>query len=91
MPVVVLYEVFKKVRAAIDESRALMAAAHLRQGRIAAVDETVALLGARLSQDLKLPMADALIYATAELHDAVVFTHDAHFDGLPRARYIAKG
>lgn len=90
VPVIVLYEVFKKVRAAMGESRALTVAAQLRQGRVVVIDEALALLGARLSSDLRLPMADALIYATAELHDAEVLTHDRHFEGLPRARYFPK-
>jgi predicted nucleic acid-binding protein len=90
VPAVVLYEVFKKVRASVGEAKALTAASHLRQGRVVPVDEAVALLAGRLSADLRLPMADALIYATAELHDAEVLTHDAHFQGLPRARFIAK-
>jgi predicted nucleic acid-binding protein len=90
VPVIVVYEVFKKVRAAVDESRALTVAAQLRQGRVVVMDEALALLGARLSSDLRLPMADALIYATAELHDAEVLTHDSHFEGLPRARYFPK-
>jgi predicted nucleic acid-binding protein len=91
VPVVVVYEVFKKVRATLGESRALTAVSHLRQGRVVVVDEALALLAGRLSQDLRLPMADAQIYATAELNDAIVLTHDAHFEGLPRARYFAKG
>lgn len=90
VPAVVVYEVFKKIRGTLDESRALMAVAHLRQGRVVVLDEPLALLAARLSQDLRLPMADAMIYATAEAHDAVVLTHDEHFKGLPRARYFAK-
>lgn len=90
VPVIVLYEVFKKLRVATGESRALAVAAQMRQGRVVVLEETVALLGARLSTDLRLPMADALIYATAELHDAAVLTHDKHFEGLPRARCFPK-
>jgi predicted nucleic acid-binding protein len=90
VPAVVLYEVFKKVRASVGEAQALTAASHLRQGRVVPVDEAVALLAGRLSTELRLPMADALIYATADLHDAIVLTHDAHFDGLPRGRFIPK-
>jgi len=37
---------------------------------------------ASLSIDYKLPMADAIIYATARAHQAELITSDAHFSGL---------
>lgn len=33
-------------------------------------------------------MADAIIYATAQLHHATLFTSDAHFTGLPDIAFI---
>jgi len=35
-------------------------------------------------------MADALIYATAILHNATILTQDAHFEGLPQVKYFVK-
>jgi len=35
-------------------------------------------------------MADALIYASAILRHATIFTQDAHFEGLPQVKYFAK-
>ena len=37
-----------------------------------------------------LPMADSLIYATAQLHHAELWTQDAHFEGLAGVKYFAK-
>ena len=37
-----------------------------------------------------LPMADSLIYATAQRHAAELWTQDAHFDGLPGVKYFRK-
>lgn len=37
-----------------------------------------------------LPLADSLIYATAQVHGAQLWTQDAHFDGFPGVRYFAK-
>jgi predicted nucleic acid-binding protein len=37
-----------------------------------------------------LPMADSLIYATAQARGAVVWTQDAHFDGLAGAHYFGR-
>lgn len=39
---------------------------------------------AEISTTHKLAMADAIIYATAELHDADILTLDTHFSGLGR-------
>lgn len=91
MPTVVLYEVFKKIRAHFCEDKAFVAVAQLKLGAIAVVDEAVALLAAKLSSEHKLPMADALIYATAQLRNATVYTQDAHFRELPGVKYSEKG
>ncbi len=90
VPSIVLYEVFKKILLAFDEDKAFQAVARLKQGRVVDVDEAVALYAGRISIEKKLPMADALIYATAILHRATVYTQDAHFLGLPQARVFAK-
>jgi predicted nucleic acid-binding protein len=90
VPSIVMYEVFKKITLAIDENRAFQAIAHLKQGRLAEVDEAVALYAGKVSIEKKLPMADALIYATAILRNATVYTQDAHFEGLPQVKYFSK-
>lgn len=90
VPTVIVYEVFKKITLAFDENRALQAIAQLKHGRVVDVDEAVAIYAAKLSLEKKLPMADALIYATAVLHGATVYTLDAHFEGLAQVRYFAK-
>jgi len=58
--------------------------------RVLPVDEAIALYAGKASIEKKLPMADALIYATAILHEATIFTQDAHFEGLPQVKYFAK-
>ena len=90
VPAVIVYEVFKKVALAFDENRALQAIGQLKQGRVVNVDEAIAIYAGKLSLEKKLPMADALIYATAVLHDATVYTQDAHFEGLAQVRYFRR-
>lgn len=90
VPSVVLYEVFKKLTLAYDENRAFQAIGQLKQGRVVPVDEAIALYAGKASIEKKLPMADALIYATAVLHAATILTQDAHFEGLPQVKYFAK-
>ena len=90
VPAVIVYEVFKKVALAFDENRALQAIGQLKQGRVVNVDEAIAIYAGKLSLEKKLPMADALIYATAVMHDATVYTQDAHFEGLAQVRYFRR-
>lgn len=88
VPAIVVYEVFKKVALDFDEGRALQAVALLKHGRIVDVDEAIAIYAGRLSLEKKLPMADALMYATAIQHGATVYTQDAHFEGLAGVRFF---
>ena len=45
---------------------------------------------ARISSDLKLPLADSVILATAQTYLGVIWTQDAHFKGLEGVRYTEK-
>lgn len=86
-PTICLYEVFKKVNQVADEARALQAIAQMKQGRVVAVDETIALKAASISLKHKLPMADSFIYATVQIFAATLWTQDDHFKDLPRVNY----
>ncbi len=58
---------------------------------VAPLDTRIAIAAGRLSVELKLANADAVIYATAVENDAALLTCDAHFAGLPQVTLIAKG
>jgi predicted nucleic acid-binding protein len=62
----------------------------MQQGRVVELDAELALSAARLSFDLKLPLADSVILATARAHHAIIWTQDADFKGLPGVKYRAK-
>ena len=47
------------------------------------LSEDLALAAAQVSNETKLAMADAIIYATAQAHQAQLVTGDAAFRGLP--------
>ena len=83
VPVICLYEVFKKVNLVANEARSLQAVAQMKQGLIIDVTEDIALSAALISLKHKLPMADSLIYATARAHGATLWTQDEHFLNLP--------
>jgi len=87
VPVICLYEVFKKVNAAADEARALQVVAQMKQGQVVDVTEDIALKAALISLRHGLPMADSLIFATAKARGALLWTQDEHFKHLPGVRF----
>lgn len=90
VPSITLYEVFKIVCRQRGEDAALQAVAMMQQGRVIELSSSIALLGAKLSLDLKIPMADSIILATAQIHDAVLWTQDDDFKRLSGVRYFPK-
>jgi len=90
VPTVSLYEVFKRILLDRSESEALRAIAIMQQAKVIDLDETIALTAAKLSLQFKLPMADALILATAKTYSATLWTQDSDFAGLPDVKYIEK-
>lgn len=90
VPVMTIYEVFKRVLQQVDETAALEAVALMRQGQVVDLDSTTALRAAKLSLDHSLPMADALILATARDHDATLWTQDDDFAEIDGVRYFEK-
>jgi predicted nucleic acid-binding protein len=90
VPVISLYEVFKRVLQQRDEGAALQAVALMRQGRVVDLSETLALSAARLSAEHRLPMADSLMLATARRFEATLWTQDKDFEGIAGVRLRAK-
>jgi len=87
VPTLILYEVFKRIVQQRSENEALQVIAVMQQGRIADLDSRTALSAARISIDHQLPMADSMILATARLNDALLWTQDSHFEGIPNVKY----
>jgi predicted nucleic acid-binding protein len=86
VPVITVYEVFKKVLRERGEDDALQIASMMLGGRVADLDVSLALEAARHP----LPLADSLIYATAMRHDATLWTQDEHFKDFPNVRYFPR-
>lgn len=82
---IVTYEVYKKIKAIKGEVIAVTLLAQMEKisHEIIPLDQTLAMAAADLSLDHKIPMADAIVYATAKLADATLITLDAHFKDLP--------
>jgi predicted nucleic acid-binding protein len=82
-PVVVLYEVYKRVKSALGEETALRDVAALDRTRVIAIDRDIALEAADFSLSHRLHFSDALIYATARRFGAELYTGDVALKGLP--------
>ncbi|MDR0311344.1 MAG: type II toxin-antitoxin system VapC family toxin [Acidobacteriota bacterium] len=90
VPALTLFEVFKCVLQQRNEADALRAIALMRQGRLAELTDTLALGAARLSVNLKLPLADSIILHTARVYGATLWTQDDHFANIAGVNYTAK-
>jgi len=90
VPTIVLYEVFKKLLT----MRGAVFANEFVQGMLNAhvipLDTSLNLEAVNVSRTHKLPMADSIIYATTVRYDAVLWTTNQHFDGLPHVQYFDK-
>ena len=90
VPVITLYEVRKYSLMHADEARTLQITQFMEQGQVIPIDAEIAELGASLSIQHKLAMADALIYATARSQNAILWTQDIDFQNLPHVKYFPK-
>lgn len=90
VPTICVFEVCRWMRRELGERSALEAMALMQQGSIIDLDATLAMSAARFSLELKLPMADSIVYATARASEATLWTQDDDFAGLEDVKYVAK-
>ncbi len=90
VPSICIVEVSKRMWTWLGKQAALAAAAAMREGLVVELDAHLAWNAASLGLELRLPLADSVILATARQHQATIWTQDAHFQGLPGVRYQAR-
>ena len=83
VPTLVQYELYKWVSRTQGVQLALESIAMTEQANVIPLSTSIALSAADFSAKYKLSFADAIIYATANFHQAIVITSDDHFKGLP--------
>lgn len=88
LPVVVLYEVYKVLKREVGEETAILAISYMERSNIIPVDDNLAIKAADISLFHGLSMADAVVYATAKMHEATIYTSDADFKGLPLVQWM---
>lgn len=89
VPTIVIFEVCKRVLQQRTEQDALRAVSILHAGTVVPFSSDLAVRAASVSYELKLPMADSVILATAQVHGAVIWTQDADFRHLPNVKFRA--
>jgi toxin FitB len=90
VPTICVAEVFKKLFAQRGEEAALRHSVQMSQGVIVELTFPIALAAAKIGHELRLPMADSIIYATAKSYGASLWTQDADFEGLPGVKFAKK-
>lgn len=87
-PTIVLYEVYKRLRRERKEEEALLVIAQIMKTKVVPLSEEIALLAAEISLKYTLPMADAIVYATAMKEVCPMVTSDPHFKELEEVIYL---
>ncbi len=91
VPTICLYEVYKRITVqSEDDEEALAAIAWMAIGKVVDLNQEIALHAAVISREHKLAMADSIIFATAQITNATLWTQDAHFAGIANVQYIEK-
>ena len=90
-PTIVVYEVYRKIKRERGEEGALFVAAQMHRTLLVQLTPSIAMYAADLSLKHSLPMADAIVYATALMEQCQVVTSDQHFAGLDGVLFVAKG
>ncbi len=87
-PVIVLYEVYKKIKRERGEEIAKLCVAQIEKTGVVPIDQGIALRAADLSLEFCLPMADSFVLATARALRAELVTSDADFQKVPGVRIL---
>ena len=92
VPAIVIFEVHKRILQQRGEAEALQKSVFMEQARVIALDAALARNAAKMSCELKLPLADSIILATARAHNATLWTQDQDFKGIEGVKfYPARG
>jgi len=90
VPTICILEVFKWALQQRGEDAALQSAALMQQGQVIDLDTGTAVNAAKIGHELKLPLADAVIVATARIHNAVIWTQDSDLMDVEGVKFVKK-
>ena len=90
VPTLALFEVHKVLSRKLTESLVNQCLDVMRLGRVLDLTDARAVAASKISRLHGLAMADAAKYAHAREFDAVFWTQDIDYDGLPGVQYFPK-
>ena len=90
VPTIVQYEIFKWLSRERTGEDATLAITFTGECLVQELNTDIAILAAELSAIHGLHTTDAIISATAQIHEAPLVTCDAHFKDLPGVEYFEK-
>jgi toxin FitB len=63
----------------------------MQKGHVIDLSTSLAISAASLSIQHRLPMADSIILATAQVYSAIIWTQDADFREIPGVKFFPAG
>jgi predicted nucleic acid-binding protein len=90
VPTICILEVFKRVYQQSGEGAALQAIAAMSQGNVVEMGAAIAMTAAKIGVEMKIPLADSVILATARARGATVWTQDEHFRNIAGVKFVEK-
>ncbi len=90
VPVIALYEVHKRISQLVPPAVVTQCMDVMRHGRVLPLTDAQAIAASVIAQQYKLAMADAVMYSMALEHEALFWTQDIDYHGLPSVRFQAR-
>lgn len=90
IPTLVQYELYKWISREKNTQMALEVIGMTESYTVIPLDTSIALYAADLSKEYNLAMADAIIYATSQVNNALLITSDKHFSLISGIQYFEK-
>jgi toxin FitB len=90
VPDIVVFEVCRRMLVLFDEAAAARALSFMKQGKAVSLSSDGMFLASLAAANHRLGLADAIIWQTAQTHQARLYTQDADLAGKPGVVYQAK-
>lgn len=90
VPTIVLTEIRKFILRERGETKADVVTRSLLAAQLVGLDRNTSILAADLGNQHKLPLADSIIYAITIEKNAILWTQDNDFEGLPQVCFYPK-
>lgn len=90
VPTIAVYEVYRWMERERSVDHADAAVAVMTESTVVDLDLDLAIDAADLAAQHRLAMSDSIMLASAQRFDAILWTQDADFEGLPNVRYVPR-